>query len=207
MPKHEDEHYNFAFGRYIWDVTRAWRIVERDLAADGRVRVKVSVAECSELLGMVRFDAQRVMSAEIDLAVPLLLAPVRAPGDPSYEPRKLVIDGWHRLAKAHYLGVQTLLGYALTDVEAYACEEACDGATFTRRDREHKPCGARLQLVTRRYKHRATGLVETRQFITDCGGLPVTRCPECAATLLTRQLRNPARVSRAATARLARKAS
>lgn len=207
MPKIIDEHYNFAFGRYIWDVTRAWSIVERDLADAGRARIEVSVAEHRELLAMVRFDRQRVMSDEVDLSVPLLLAPVRAPGDPSYEPRRLVIDGWHRLAKAEYLGVQTLLGYTLTDVEAYACEEVCDGAAYTRRAREHKLCGARLELVTRRYTHRATGLIETRQFIADLAGLPVTHCPECGAGLITRQLRDPRRATRTAATRLARKAS
>jgi len=207
MPKYEDEHYSFAFGRYIWDVTRAWRIVERDLAAAGRPRVEVSVAECRELLGMLHLDRERVMSDEIDLSVPLLLAPVRAPGDPAYQARTLVIDGWHRLAKAEYLGVQTLLGYPLSEVEAYACEEACDGASYKRVEREHRPCGTRLYLVTRRYKHRATGLADSRQFITDCDGLPVTHCPACNTVPVTRQLRTPYRVPRSATARLARKAS
>lgn len=85
----------FQFLLYRWDVTKAQQI-----AANLPVR-RFNAQPWFGWLGLIRVDDDHVRTA--DLNHPLLVVKIRElGGDP------LIIDGWHRLAKAEREGVTEL---------------------------------------------------------------------------------------------------
>lgn len=100
----------FTFARWQWNVDAAQMLV----AAAPRMPEQVPVAELRGLLGLIRVNPDHV--AEVDLTQPILLAPL--PGDAAE--RVLPIDGWHRIAKAVAVGVETLPAVRLTAEESKA---------------------------------------------------------------------------------------
>ncbi len=53
------------------------------------------------LLGMIGVERERIMSAEIDTSVSLIGVCIPHPDDPNGRDTLLIIDGWHRIAKAY----------------------------------------------------------------------------------------------------------
>lgn len=86
---------HFQFLGYRWDVTRA-----KTIAADLPVGT-VDVRPLFASLGFVRIDADRVPHA--DLTQPLILVRIAELGGAA-----MLIDGWHRIARARLDGVAEL---------------------------------------------------------------------------------------------------
>lgn len=91
----------FSFVNYAWDVAAGL-----ELAADLPVR-PFAVRSALQLLPLIYVDEEHAAGA--DLSVPLLAAPFR-PADSI-----LVIDGWHRIWRAHHTGVAELPCRVLTE--------------------------------------------------------------------------------------------
>ena len=109
----------FQFARNCWDVAQA-----KDLIRTKRAR-SVGTMDLSGVAGLVgkppvdgkfsismgvSVDWSKADSDEVDLEIPIILAPYRD----SYLP----IDGWHRIAKATLKGVTELPCVVLTKAEA-----------------------------------------------------------------------------------------
>jgi hypothetical protein len=98
----------FEWGAYLYDIARA----KTEAAARPHEQVMIPVASWATMLGVMRIDADHVPTRPLD--EPLLL--VRLGDHPD---TVMVIDGWHRIAKAHAAGVEGLPGLLL-DAEAEA---------------------------------------------------------------------------------------
>lgn len=90
-----NEYEHFQFLGYRWDVTRA-KAMARDLPV-GRIDVRPFFS----WLDAVRINAEHL--AHVDLDKPLILARVGELGGAA-----MLIDGWHRVARARRDGVTTL---------------------------------------------------------------------------------------------------
>ena len=98
----------FVFGRWEWDVDAALELV-----ADGRPTGRVPMAALAPLVGFMDVDFDHAAAA--DLSQPVLLAPF-----PDADGANMVIDGWHRVARALLLGVPDLPAVRLTEAEGDA---------------------------------------------------------------------------------------
>ena len=96
----------FEWGAYLYDIGRA----KREAAARDHERVMIRVASWASLLGVMRIDPTHVPTRPLD--EPVLV--VRLGDHPE---TSMVIDGWHRIAKAHAAGIEGLPGILL-DAEA-----------------------------------------------------------------------------------------
>jgi hypothetical protein len=97
------EHFEILAGR--WDVTAAKELVK------GRTpNTDLNVKQTASWLSLVHVDEERVMTDEIDITVPVILITIPCDNKEAHLP----IDGWHRIAKAAKLGVQTIPGHVLT---------------------------------------------------------------------------------------------
>jgi hypothetical protein len=65
-------------------------------------------------IGGIKVEWTRVDNEEVDLTVPIILAETKY--------GTMVIDGWHRIAKAYTLGLKTLPGVVLTKEETKGVE-------------------------------------------------------------------------------------
>jgi hypothetical protein len=123
----------FVFLRHEWDVDEAKRILLDRLALGRRLRAGViDVVELSRLLQRttvhadgrrtvtmgVHVDWDDVMSDEVDLGVPCLLAWSRPPHSTASGGALVLIDGWRRLAKASLRKLARLPAVCLTKVES-----------------------------------------------------------------------------------------
>ena len=95
----------FTFGAYRWNITAA-----EQLLAGRPVEHYAPVKKAAALLFMVYIDEAH--AATVDLAKPLIIAPVNNVGH-------IVIDGWHRIYKAHNEGIETLPAHVLTAEEEH----------------------------------------------------------------------------------------
>jgi hypothetical protein len=97
----------FALLRLSWDVSKAWDLVAADKIEHQRGEVDIN--EAAKMLGMIGHDRDYVeqMDAE-DLKYPILIVNVEDVGN-------MVIDGWHKIAAAKRLGVNTLTCVYLPD--------------------------------------------------------------------------------------------
>ena len=100
----------FEWGAYLYDIARA----KSEAAARPHEQVMIPVASWATMLGVMRIDADHVPTRPLD--EPLLLVRL---GD--HSDTVMVIDGWHRIAKAHAAGIEGLPGLLLdTEAEAAA---------------------------------------------------------------------------------------
>jgi hypothetical protein len=97
----------FTFGPYAWDVTAALAVA----ALLGVPERPFLVESALQLLPFVHVD--RDHAAGVDLAEPLLAVPFRPVRSP------LVIDGWHRIWRAHRDGVAELPCRLLTGPQEF----------------------------------------------------------------------------------------
>ncbi len=91
--------------RWSWNVTQGWKL------AGDRESIDVPVSGLAVLLRLIRVDQEHVQT--VDTSRPLLAVPY--PDDPSV---MLVIDGWHRIARAVLDDIETLKVVPLTQDEA-----------------------------------------------------------------------------------------
>jgi hypothetical protein len=87
----------FEWGPYRYDIARA----KDEAAARDHERGTISVDSWAAMLGVMRIDEQHVPTRP--LAEPLLVVRLGGADGPP-----MVIDGWHRIAKAHDTGVASL---------------------------------------------------------------------------------------------------
>lgn len=100
----------FEWGPYRYDIARA----KAEAAARPHERALLSVDSWAKMLGVMRIDAAHVPTRPLD--EPLLLVRMGGP-----DGTVMVIDGWHRIAKAQATGVEELPALLLDA----AGEEAC----------------------------------------------------------------------------------
>lgn len=94
-PAHRPE--TFEWGVFLYDIARA----KDEAAAREHERGTISVDSWAAMLGVMRIDEQHVPSRV--LTEPLLVVRLGGADGPP-----MVIDGWHRIAKAHDTGVASL---------------------------------------------------------------------------------------------------
>ena len=87
----------FEWGVFLYDIARA----KTEAAARPHEQGSLQVASWATMLGVMRIDEDHVPTRPLD--EPLLVARLGGPDGPP-----MVIDGWHRIAKAHAAGVETL---------------------------------------------------------------------------------------------------
>jgi hypothetical protein len=87
----------FEWGAYVYDIARA----KAEAEARPHERVMLPVASWATMLGMMRIDPDHVPTRPLD--EPVLLVRLGGPDGPA-----MVIDGWHRIAKAQAAGIETL---------------------------------------------------------------------------------------------------
>lgn len=93
----------FEWGAWRWDIAAALALI----AAAPREAKTITVAPWLQFMGVMRVNTDH--AAQVDLSIPLLLAPFLG----AY----MVIDGWHRLWRAEREGVERLPAYLLTAAE------------------------------------------------------------------------------------------
>jgi hypothetical protein len=92
----------FEWGAYRYDIARA----KTEAAARPHERAMIPVASWATMLGVMRIDPHHVPTRPLD--EPLVL--VRLGDHPE---TVMIIDGWHRIAKAHAAGIERLPGMLL----------------------------------------------------------------------------------------------
>ena len=100
----------FEWGPHRYDIARA----KEEAAARPHEQALLPVASWAKMLGVMRIEADHVPTRPLD--EPLLLVRMGGP-----EGTVMVIDGWHRIAKAQADGVAELPAILLDA----AGEEAC----------------------------------------------------------------------------------
>lgn len=108
----------FSFGQWTWNITNALTNVEEAMKADpdDAYLQQAPVAKLASMLPFMLLDEEHAMTA--DLSKPLLAAPVPDEG------ALMVIDGWHRILRAHREGVEQLPLITLTEEESTAVRTA-----------------------------------------------------------------------------------
>jgi len=97
----------FDFFHYRWDITKARQI------ADGLPVRQFNAEPWFGWLGLIWIETDHIAAA--DLSRPILVALIREMNN-----APLIIDGWHRLARAQREGVTTLLVVVLDEDQEYA---------------------------------------------------------------------------------------
>jgi nitrogen fixation protein len=100
------DHEVFQFLTYRWDITKAWKI------ANGLPVRRFNAQPWFGWLGLIQIDEDHLASA--DLERPVLVVKIRELGG-----APLVVDGWHRLAKAQRDGVAELPVVVLDEDQEY----------------------------------------------------------------------------------------
>lgn len=110
-----NEHEWFSFVTRTWNVQKAKTIlknksyesIEVDIETFAKLLSKEKETANGKMLVLgVGVDNERLDTKEIDLNIPIIIV-----SDPVIE--YMVIDGWHRIAKAQKLGIKTLNGFLL----------------------------------------------------------------------------------------------
>jgi hypothetical protein len=100
----------FEWGVYLYDISRA----KVEAAARPHEQGSLSVASWAPMLGVMRIDEGHVPTRPLD--EPLLVVRLGGPDGPA-----MVIDGWHRIAKAKAAGVEELPALLLDAAAEAAC--------------------------------------------------------------------------------------
>lgn len=100
------DHEEFQFLTYRWDITKAWTI------AEGLPTRRFNPEPWFGWLGLIQIDEDHLASA--DLNRPILTVKIRELGNAA-----LVVDGWHRLARAQRDGVGELPVIVLDEDQEY----------------------------------------------------------------------------------------
>jgi hypothetical protein len=87
----------FEWGVFLYDIARA----KAEAAARPHEQGSLQVASWATMLGVMRIDPDHVPTRPLD--EPLLVVRLGGPEGPA-----MVIDGWHRIAKAEAAGIETL---------------------------------------------------------------------------------------------------
>lgn len=101
----------FRFLNRAWDITAARQLIENGTGE----HVRLPVAGWARLLGLIAIDPARANA--VDLGRPVIVAQIPDTGGPLVGP--MVIDGWHRIHRAHRDGVEHLPA-VLLDADAEA---------------------------------------------------------------------------------------
>jgi hypothetical protein len=111
----------FQFLAYRWDIIRAWEI------ADGLPVRTFNAEPWFGWLGLIQIDEHHLTSA--DLGRPILMVKIG-----ELDGSVLIVDGWHRLAKAQRDGVTELPVIVLDEDQEYDARVwgGDKGAPFTR---------------------------------------------------------------------------
>ena len=96
----------FHFGIWTYDIDKAIGILKRK----PRAPVMVAVDELRSLMWMTRIDEEYAGTIDLSAAEPIILAPIKKKDGIFH----MVIDGWHRIAKAVASGVKEIPAYVLT---------------------------------------------------------------------------------------------
>jgi hypothetical protein len=127
-------HESYRFLALGWDIVRALYLIEKRPRDPQSIDVETfaknygfpfhpegTVTEDTPLehSGFFYVDVQTVMSDQIDLARPLLIALMMLEG--REQPGAILIDGLNRLFKAARLGVAEITAYVLTSEEEQLC--------------------------------------------------------------------------------------
>lgn len=116
--RNEDGSETFVFARWSWDVVRALEVTR------GRVDMQLPPAAFTQMAGLlVRVDREYAWNADLDLSVPVVLAPM-----PAATSGLLLVDGWHRLVRAHMLRRLSLPASVLTEEESLSVRTDADAA-------------------------------------------------------------------------------
>lgn len=109
----------FCFLNKAWDVQAAKalirgkprKVVSLEVEATANLLSKrITREDGSRVITLgIHVDWEKVDTEEVDLSVPVILAP--------FQDSYIVIDGWHRVAKAHLKGIATLPAVVLTKKE------------------------------------------------------------------------------------------
>ena len=97
-----------------WDVERALAIT-----ADQEPVDTITVAEAAPMLRMIRVDSEHAKTADLSRPVIAILMP----GGPDKGWGHMLIDGWHRLHRAHADGVPELPCILLTEQQERDCRD------------------------------------------------------------------------------------
>ena len=87
----------FEWGIFLYDIARA----KTEAASRPHERGELQVASWAAMLGVMRIDVDHVPTRPLD--EPLLVVRLGGPDGAA-----MVIDGWHRIAKAYAAGIETL---------------------------------------------------------------------------------------------------
>lgn len=101
------DHEFFDFFTYRWDVTRAWQIAASLPAGE------FNAEPWFGWLGLIQIEEDHLASA--DLGKPILIVKIR-----ELNSSPLIVDGWHRLARAQRDGVTRLPVVVLNEDQEYA---------------------------------------------------------------------------------------
>jgi hypothetical protein len=101
----------FHFGQWIWDVDKAANlVVDKD-----SIMVDVSALIGYINRGIIGINRKHVDSTDPDS--PGIIAPIDVGGQTGY----ILIDGWHRLYKAHLIGRAQFAVKPLSESESNSC--------------------------------------------------------------------------------------
>jgi hypothetical protein len=94
----------FEWGVFLYDIA----VAKAEARARAHERGTLRVDSWATMLGVMRIDEAHVPTRSID--EPLLVVRLGGPDGPP-----MVIDGWHRIAKAQSRGVETLPGILIDE--------------------------------------------------------------------------------------------
>lgn len=98
--EHNHERESFRFLNRAWDITAARNLIKNGTGQQRTIRV----ADWARLLELIAVDPARAEA--VDLDQPVIIVPMPDTGGPMVGP--MVIDGWHRIYRAHRDGRERL---------------------------------------------------------------------------------------------------
>jgi hypothetical protein len=108
----------FKYFHRSFDISKAWQMITKD-----RAKACVQVSTLKNTLGLIHVDSKT--EHPVDLSVPLLAVDISQRTFLGFDPKekdgdgraRMIIDGWHRVAKALEEGVESLDVYVLNEEE------------------------------------------------------------------------------------------